>query len=277
MSHRLSTLMSSAKSYSEFLKLTADIPVLTADQELDLIIDVIECNDQNAIDTLVYHSLRYVAKIANRFAYNAGEFEEYFQEGCVGLIAGIKSFDIYKSDRLSTHTTWNIRGAIFTYIKKNHRIIPVLTDSTSVTVFYKINKYTDANGKFDAVGLAEEVELPVERVQEIYEKITGNDQSMSIVSEDGEDATFEIDDSKMNPEYMFTEGIFSRALSSEKVKEAVSQLPEVEQDIVRRRFLLEKKETRKKIAESYDFSVSTIPNYEKRALQRLRSILENEN
>lgn len=53
-------------------------------------------------DTLIVHNLRYVVKIARRYAYTTEDFLDYIQEGNVGLIKATESYDPAKG----SFTVW---------------------------------------------------------------------------------------------------------------------------------------------------------------------------
>ena len=68
-------------------------PPLTEEQELEA-----------DPDTLVLHTLRYVIKIAKRYVYRTEDLFDYIQEGNLGLLQAIQSYDASKGAFISWAT-----------------------------------------------------------------------------------------------------------------------------------------------------------------------------
>jgi|HigsolmetaAR202D_1030399.scaffolds.fasta_scaffold06802_3 RNA polymerase primary sigma factor len=80
---------------------------------------------EEAIELLVRHNLRLVAKIALRYCswLSHLHFEDLLQEGRIGLMKAIERYNLSLNLRLSTYATWWIRQAITRAIADQDRTI----------------------------------------------------------------------------------------------------------------------------------------------------------
>jgi RNA polymerase primary sigma factor len=132
----------SADSVRAYLRQIGRVPLLNAEQEVDLA-KRIECglyaserlrrsgaegewlsvsmrrdlgwvsrDGERARDQLVEANLRLVVSIARRYRGGSVAFLDLVQEGNLGLIRAVDKFDYVKGYKFSTYATWWIRQAI---------------------------------------------------------------------------------------------------------------------------------------------------------------------
>lgn len=73
-------------------------------------------------DKLIIHNLPYVIKIAYKYSWRAdsvSDFNDLFQEGVIGLIRSLKTFDIKRDMALTTYADMWIKQVIGRYIDNN--------------------------------------------------------------------------------------------------------------------------------------------------------------
>ena len=87
-------------------------PLLTWEQECELAQQIIDHNDPLARDQLVRSNLRLVVCIAKRFATGKLPLADLIEEGNLGLIRAIDSFDPSVGVRFSTYAAWWIKQCI---------------------------------------------------------------------------------------------------------------------------------------------------------------------
>ncbi len=88
-----------------YLKEIGTVPLLTADEELELAKRKTE-GDIVAKEKLIEANLRLVVSIAKRYTGRGMSFLDLVQEGNLGLIKGVEKFDYTKGYKLSTYATW---------------------------------------------------------------------------------------------------------------------------------------------------------------------------
>ena len=87
-------------------------PLLTWDQEKELATRIIEDNDPEARDHLVRSNLRLVVNIAKRFSDRTMTLGDLIEEGNLGLLRAVDSFDPEHGVRFSTYAAWWIKQGI---------------------------------------------------------------------------------------------------------------------------------------------------------------------
>ena len=119
-----------------YLKEIGTVPLLTADEELELAKRKTE-GDIVAKEKLIEANLRLVVSIAKRYTGRGMSFLDLVQEGNLGLIKGVEKFDYTKGFKFSTYATWWIRQSITRAIADQARTIRI-----PVHMVETINKLT---------------------------------------------------------------------------------------------------------------------------------------
>ena len=107
-----------------YLKEIGTVPLLTADEELELAKRKTE-GDIVAKEKLIEANLRLVVSIAKRYPGRGMSFLDLVQEGNLGLIKGVEKFDYTKGYKLSTYATWWIRQSVTRALADHARTIRV--------------------------------------------------------------------------------------------------------------------------------------------------------
>ena len=107
-----------------YLKEIGKVPLLTADEEID-IAKRMEEGDEAAKQKLTEANLRLVVSIAKRYVGRGMLFLDLIQEGNLGLIKAVDKFDYRKGYKFSTYATWWIRQAITRAIADQARTIRI--------------------------------------------------------------------------------------------------------------------------------------------------------
>ena len=68
--------------------------------------------DEESKKKLITHNLKLVMSIARKYKYSHMNFDDLFNEGCIGLIRAIELFDYQKGWKFSVYATCWIRQAI---------------------------------------------------------------------------------------------------------------------------------------------------------------------
>lgn len=85
---------------------------LTREEEIDLAYKIRDGN-QEALDKMIKHNLRFVVKIAKTYrSQTTVSFSDLIAEGNIGLIKAAKKFDPTKNIRFSSYAVWWIKASI---------------------------------------------------------------------------------------------------------------------------------------------------------------------
>ena len=254
-----------------YLKEIGQIPLLSADEEVDLAKRVSE-GDQAAKDKLTEANLRLVVSIAKKYSGRGLHILDLIQEGNTGLIRAVDKFDWTKGNKFSTYATWWIRQAITRAIADQARTIRVPVHMVEV-----INKATRCNRKLvQELGreptveeIAAELGLPVEKIIEAN-RTAADTLSLDTPVGDEEDTSigsFVEDERTPGPA-----DATSNALLAEALKEILDTLTEREADVLRMRFGMYdgRTHTLEEVGQIFGVTRERIRQIENKAIRKLR-------
>jgi RNA polymerase sigma factor (sigma-70 family) len=96
----------------EYLKEIDESPLLNSEEEYELARRIIELNDPQAREHLVRSNLRLVVNIAKKYGNRGMHLSDLIEEGNLGLLRAIDSFDTSFEVRFSTYAAWWIKQSI---------------------------------------------------------------------------------------------------------------------------------------------------------------------
>ena len=254
-----------------YLKEIGQIPLLSADEEVDLAKRVSE-GDQAAKDKLTEANLRLVVSIAKKYSGRGLHILDLIQEGNTGLIRAVDKFDWTKGNKFSTYATWWIRQAITRAIADQARTIRVPVHMVEV-----INKATRCNRKLvQELGreptveeIAAELGLPEEKIIEAN-RTAADTLSLDTPVGDEEDTSigsFVEDERTPGPA-----DATSNAMLAEALRDILSTLTDREADVLRMRFGMEdgRAHTLEEVGQSFGVTRERIRQIENKAIRKLR-------
>jgi RNA polymerase primary sigma factor len=230
-----------------FLNEAGRYPLLTAAQEVELA-KKIEAGDKRAKDLLVNSNLRLVVSIAKKYQGHGLTLLDLIQEGIIGLIRAAEKFDWRKGFKFSTYATWWIRQAVQRGVANKARVIRI-----PVHIVEREQKISRAErelvAKLERAPTDEEVseksKLSIKQVREVRAA------ARAVASLDkpvGEDDSASYGDLFASSEAQPDEQV-ELELTEKALHDAVSELPEREQQILNLRYGLSGKEDPKSLEE----------------------------
>ncbi|MBN1818066.1 MAG: RNA polymerase sigma factor RpoD/SigA [Sedimentisphaerales bacterium] len=111
----------------EYLKEIDEAHLLSWDEEKELALRVQQDHDPEARERLVSSNLRLVVNIAKRFSGRGMTLGDLIEEGNLGLLRAVDSFDPEHGVRFSTYSSWWIKQAIKRAILSNAQPIHIPT------------------------------------------------------------------------------------------------------------------------------------------------------
>jgi RNA polymerase primary sigma factor len=163
------------ETIKEYLTEIDEAPLLTWQQEYELAEQIIDHNDPQARDRLVRSNLRLVVSIAKRFATGRLPLSDIIEEGNLGLIRAIDSFDTSVGVRFSTYAAWWIKQSIKRALLLDSGPISVPTYMVELVNQYRQviadlqTKLADNPTPPTPAQIAEEMKLPVKKIMAIKE------------------------------------------------------------------------------------------------------------
>ncbi|MBD5131594.1 MAG: RNA polymerase sigma factor RpoD [Clostridiales bacterium] len=254
-----------------FLKDIGKIPLLNADEETELAKRMSD-GDEDAKKRLTEANLRLVVAIAKRYVGRGMQLLDLIQEGNLGLMKAVEKFDYTKGFRFSTYATWWIRQAITRAIADQARTIRI-----PVHMVETINKLARTNRILvQKLGrdptpeeLAEEMDLPVERVMEI-QRISQDPVSLEMPVGEEEDSHLGdfLEDEKSKAPQDFAEAGMLR----EQLAAVLNTLTPREEMVIRLRYGLDDAHPRtlEDVGKEFGVTRERIRQIEAKALRKLR-------
>ena len=254
-----------------YLKDIGKVPLLSAEEETELARRMQE-GDEEAKKLLSEANLRLVVSIAKRYVGRGMLFLDLIQEGNLGLIKAVEKFDYQKGFKFSTYATWWIRQAITRAIADQARTIRI-----PVHMVETINKLIRVSRQLlQELGreplpeeIAEELDMPVERVREIL-KIS--QEPVSLETPIGEEEDSHLGDFIQDDNVPVPAEAAASTLLKEQLVEVLGTLTDREQKVLRLRFGMDdgRARTLEEVGKEFNVTRERIRQIEAKALRKLR-------
>ncbi|MBR6221001.1 MAG: RNA polymerase sigma factor RpoD [Clostridia bacterium] len=254
-----------------YLKEIGKVPLLTADEEIDLA-KRMEEGDEDAKHRLCEANLRLVVSIAKRYVGRGMLFLDLIQEGNLGLIKAVEKFDYRKGYKFSTYATWWIRQAITRAIADQARTIriPVHMVETINKLIRVSRQLLQEYGREPLPEeIAEEMGIPEDKVREII-KIA--QEPVSLETPIGEEEDSHLGDFIPDDDAPAPAEAAAFTMLKEQLMSVLSTLTPREEMVLKLRFGLEdgRARTLEEVGKEFKVTRERIRQIEAKALRKLR-------
>ena len=280
----------SAKRYTEEGELAAyfesvgRMDMLTPHDEAEIARRWRETREQEYGDRLVDANLRFVIKIALEYRNYGFAVPDLIQEGNLGLVRAVQSFDPAKGYRLISYAVWWIRAYIQEYILKNWSLVKIGTTQLQRRLFNHLQSSRKRLKRLMECGqdeykqksvLAKAVGGTVRDVEEMERRLYGRDVSIDTPQPDG-DVAFSLHE-KLAAPHLDAESLVAEReesqLKSSLIGKALRTLGKRERFIVESRHLRDRPLTLRELGTELGISKERVRQLETRALGALKDDL----
>ena len=289
--------ISSDDSISLYLKEMASVPLLRAEEEVQLAKQLergriaqhrLERDRHTAEEReqylrtiqignmarahLIKANTRLVVSIAKRYMGQGVPFLDLIQEGNLGLMKAVEKFDYRRGCKFSTYATWWIRQSITRALAEQGRIIrlPSHVGDRIRKVYRTAQQLEQSSGQRPTpVEIADEMGLDPGKIRWL---IKVSRRPLSLEKPVGEEEDSELGEFIEDEESPTPTDSVTRSLLAEKMDEILATLSPREARILRLRFGLQdgRSYTLKEVGEKFGLTRERIRQIEREALNRLR-------
>ena len=245
---------------------TAKLPLLKNEEKEALFQRILQ-GDKEAREAYIKGNLRLVLSIIQRFSNNNENVDDLFQIGCIGLMKAVDNFDVTQGVKFSTYAVPMIIGEIRRYLRDNNciRVSRSLRDIAYKAIYTKESLMKKSETEPTIQDIAKEIGVTSEEIVYALDAIQSPVSLYEPVYTEGGDALYIMDQisDKKNKEEKWIENI--------AIKEAMDNLDEREQEIIKMRFFQGK--TQMEVAQEIHISQAQVSRLEKNALKSMKKHL----
>ena len=257
-----------------YLKEIGKVPLLTADEEIDIAKKMLEGGPDAEVakKKLAEANLRLVVSIAKRYVGRGMLFLDLIQEGNLGLIKAVEKFDYTKGFKFSTYATWWIRQAITRAIADQARTIRIpvhMVETINKLIRVSRQLLQEKGREPQPEEIAAAMGISVEKVREIV-KIA--QEPVSLETPIGEEEDSHLGDFIQDDDAPPPAEAASFTLMKEQLMEVLGTLTLREKKVLSLRFGLEdgRQRTLEEVGQEFNVTRERIRQIEAKALRKLR-------
>jgi len=265
---------------SGYITTANTVPMLSAEEERALAIDLQENGNVDAARKLILPHLRFVIHVARGYSGYGLNIADLIQEGNIGLMKAVKRFDPSVGVRLVSFAVHWIRAEMHEYILKNWRIVKVATTKAQRKLFFNLRKNKKRLGWFtndEVQTVATALGVKPETVLEMETRLSSRDMAFDGYADNDDDSYYVapsqfLEDMSDEPSNVVEAADWS-AHNNQRLASALEALDDRSRDILNSRWLGEKKLTLHDLADRYNISAERVRQLEKAAMQKMRTAL----
>src|SRR3989338_5320648 len=259
-----------------YLKDIKPIPLLTANQEIDLA-KKIRKGDAQARRQMTLSNLRLVINIAKRYSHLGVPLLDLVEEGNLGLMKAVTKYNPDKGFRFSTYGAWWIRQYITRAIANQGKTVRIPVYMTElISKFKRITEELSQKlgRRPSAQELARHMRLPIERIERLQELVTAS-QATSLETPVGEEGETEMIDLLEDENTPSPQEDIGRFLQHERINALLKKMNERERRVLTLRYGLADGVSRTlgETAKFFGITRERVRQIEVAAMRKLRAII----
>ncbi len=266
-------------SLDSYIHAVGAIPVLSKEDEQALSHRFNEQEDLDAARELVMAHLRFVVHIAKGYTGYGLPLGDLIQEGNVGLMKAVKRFDPDYGVRLVSFAVHWIRAEIHEFVLKNWRIVKVATTKAQRKLFFNLRKNKKSLAWLshaETLAVADDLGVTPKEVTEMERRLSARDAIFDPAPDADDEHAFTpaayLPSPNADPAELVEKSDWHDNATT-KMTDAMQDLDERSQDILRSRWLTDTKMTLHELADRYGVSAERIRQVEANAIKKLRAAI----
>jgi RNA polymerase sigma-32 factor len=264
-----------------YLQQIQKLPMLGAQEELELSRRWRNDQDDNAAKQLVASHLRLVAKIAFRYRGYGLPLSDLISEGNVGMMHAVRRFDPELGFRLASYARWWVRAAIQAYILHSWSLVKIATTAAQKRLFFNLRRLESSmqiihDGDLlpeQVARVASVLGVSQDTVISMHRRLAGRDRSLNAPMYP--DHKFAWEDSLIDTNDL--ESVLAQqeevGMQSAMLPVALGTLDQRQRHILIERRLKERPTKLEELASHYGVSAERVRQIESRAFEKLRKAM----
>ena len=272
-------VLTEENSLHAYLEEIRKFPVLSEEEENQLLHNFKENGDLAAAQKLITSHLRLAVKIALTYRRYGLPTADLISEANIGLMQAVKKFDINKNVRLSTYAILWIKAALNDFVLRSWSLVKIGTVAAQKKLFYNLGRIKASLGIYENKELepsvvkqiAKELVVDEKDVVEMNQRI-GGDTSLNTAAHNNDDEQVEKID-LLADKTQNIEGRLEQKQEAEVrrkiLQTCLAKLNDREQYIVKNRMLTDTPQTLEDIGAKFNISRERVRQIEKKAFEKL--------
>ncbi|MCI7486180.1 MAG: RNA polymerase sigma factor RpoH [Alphaproteobacteria bacterium] len=272
-------VLTEENSLHAYLEEIRKFPVLSEEEENQLLHNFKENGDLAAAQKLITSHLRLAVKIALTYRRYGLPTADLISEANIGLMQAVKKFDTNKNVRLSTYAILWIKAALNDFVLRSWSLVKIGTVAAQKKLFYNLGRIKARLGIYENKELepsvvkqiAQELVVDEKDVVEMNQRI-GGDTSLNTAAHNNDDEQVEKID-LLADKTQNIEGRLEQKQEAEVrrkiLQTCLAKLNEREQYIVKNRMLTDSPQTLEDIGAKFNISRERVRQIEKKAFEKL--------
>jgi len=277
---QLQTAVAPMGDLNAYTRAVSQIPMLSAEEERQLAIQLRDNNDLDAAQQLVLSHLRFVAHVARSYTGYGLAVADLIQEGNIGLMKAVKRFDPERGVRLVSFAVYWIRAEIHEFVLRNWRIVKVATTKAQRKLFFNLRGAKNKLGWLthsEVNAVADDLGVTTKDVYEMESRMSGIDMGYDEPDSDDTDSytpspVAYLENNTLEPA-VAVEKQNTADIEQTRLHNALATLDDRSKDIVNARWLGDHKTTLQELADKYEVSAERIRQLENNAMKKLRAAM----
>lgn len=272
-------VLTEENSLHAYLEKIRKFPVLSEEEENQLLHNFKENGDLAAAQKLITSHLRLAVKIALTYRRYGLPTADLISEANIGLMQAVKKFDTNKNVRLSTYAILWIKAALNDFVLRSWSLVKIGTVAAQKKLFYNLGRIKARLGIYENKELepsvvkqiAQELVVDEKDVIEMNQRI-GGDTSLNTAAHNNDDEQMEKID-LLADKTQNIEGRLEQKQEAEVrrkiLQTCLAKLNDREQYIVKNRMLTDSPQTLEDIGAKFNISRERVRQIEKKAFEKL--------
>ncbi|MAW06936.1 MAG: RNA polymerase subunit sigma-70 [Halobacteriovoraceae bacterium] len=267
-------------TFKQYIRDISKHPLLTREEEKELILKFRETGDIDIAKKLVLSNLRLVVKIAMEYKSAWQNIMDLIQEGNIGLMKAVSKYDNTKGAKLSYYASWWIKSYILKYILDNFRLVKIGTTNEQKKLFYNLmkekNRLISLGINPDTKKISQSLGVSEKSVELMEKRLSGDGEELSLdapIKKSGESSArlgevIPLGEAS-SPEEQYSQNQELNLLKSH-MGDFLKTLKERDLEIFKDRLLNETPKSLQEIGDFYGISRERVRQIEARLLKNLK-------